>query len=113
MQAVQLARTIMTMSVSSGWNFVDQIGSGLNVLGIDTFDVIPSSQGLNQTSITIGKHFYLVRGVMVSLTQSLSSSRFLVEVDLGKGLIFQAENESDENQAGQVGKFSLKWNKNY
>jgi len=113
MQAVQLARTIMAMSVSSGWNFVDQIGSGLNILGIDTFDVIPSEQGLNQTSITIGKHFYLVRGVLVSLTQSLSSSRFLVEVDLGKGLIFQAENESDENQAGQVGKFSLKWNKNY
>jgi autotransporter translocation and assembly factor TamB len=113
MQAVQLARTIMAMSISSGWNFVDQIGSGLNILGIDTFDVIPSEQGLNQTSITIGKHFYLVRGVLVSLTQSLSSSRFLVEVDLGKGLIFQAENESDENQAGQVGKFSLKWNKNY
>lgn len=112
-QAMQLARTIISLSGHGAWNFVDQIGNGLNVLGIDTFDIIPSEEGLNQTSITIGKHFYLVRSVLVSLTQSLSSSHFVVEVDLGKGLIFQAENESDENQAGQIGKFSLKWNKNY
>jgi hypothetical protein len=113
MQAVQLAHTIMAISTSSGWNFVDHIGTHLQFLGIDTFDVIPSEEGLNQTSITIGKHFYLVRGVLVSLTQSLSSSRFLVEVDLGRGVIFQAENESSEAQTGQIGKFSLTWNKNY
>ena len=113
MQAVQLARTVMSLSGNSGWNFVGQIGSGLNVLGIDTFDIIPSEQGLDQTSITIGKQLYLIRGVLVSLTQSLSSSRFMVEVDLGGGLIFQAENESGEGQSQQVGKLSLKWNKNY
>ncbi len=113
LQAVQLAHTVMSFSGSAGWNFVGQIGSGLNILGIDTFDIVPSEQGLNQTSITIGKQFYLVRGVMISLTQSLSSSRFIVEVDLGGGLIAQAENESSETQSGQVGKFSLKWNKNY
>ncbi len=113
MQAVQLARTVMSLSGNSGWNFVGQIGSGLTVLGIDTFDIIPSERGLDQTSITIGKQFYLIRGVLVSLTQSLSSSRFTVEVDLGGGLLFQAENESGEGQSQQVGKLSLKWNKNY
>lgn len=113
MQAVTLARTVISLSGSAGWNFVGQIGSGLNVLGIDTFDIIPSEEGLNQTSITIGKHFYLVRGVLISLTQSLTSRCVTVEVDLGKGVLFQAENQSGETQSQQVGKFSLKWNKNY
>ncbi|MBS3904241.1 MAG: translocation/assembly module TamB domain-containing protein [Simkania sp.] len=113
MQAVQLAHTILSLSGSSGWNFVGQIGGGLNILGIDTFDIIPSEEGLNQTSITIGKHFYFVRGVLVSLTQSLTSSRFIVEVDLGGGVLFQAENQSGDSQSQQIGKLSLKWNKNY
>ena len=113
MQTVELARTILSLSGDAGWNVVGQIGSGLNILGIDTFDIVPSSEGLNQTSITIGKRFYLVRGVLVCLTQSLSFSQFTVEVDLGGGLLFQAENQSGADQSQQIGKLSFKWNKNY
>ncbi len=114
-QALQLARTAMTLSGSTGWNVVDHIGNSLSMIGIDTFDIIPSEKGLNQTSIQLGKQLYLVRGVLVTLKQSLQSSQFRVEVDLGQGITFEAENESGtgDAQSQQEGKFSLKWNKNY
>lgn len=112
-QAVQLAHTILTFYGHTGWNPVSQIGTGLNALGIDTFDIVPSEEGLKQSSITIGKHFYLVRDMLVTLTQSRDSRRFQVEVDIGKGFLLQAENLSGPEQSQQEGKFSLKWNKNY
>lgn len=112
-QAVQLAHTVLTFYGHTGWNPVSQIGTGLNALGIDTFDIIPSEEGLKQSSITIGKHFYLVRNMLITLTQSRNSRRFLVEVDIGRGFLFQAENQSGPDQSQQEGKFSLKWNKNY
>jgi len=112
-QAVQLAHTVLTFYGHTGWNPVSQIGSGLSSLGIDTFDIVPSEDGLMQSSITIGKHFYLVRNMLVTLTQSRDSRRFLVEVDLGRGLLFQAENQFGPSQSQQEGKFSLKWFKNY
>ncbi len=112
-QAVQLAHTVLTFYGHTGWNPVSQIGTGLSSLGIDTFDIIPSEEGLKQSSITIGKHFYLVRNMLVTLTQSRDSRRFMVEVDIGRGLLFQAENLSGAEQSQQEGKFSLKWNRNY
>ncbi len=112
-QAVQLAHTLLTFYGHTGWNPVTQIGRGLSTIGIDTFDIVPSEEGLKQSSVTIGKHFYLMRNLLVTLTQSRDSRRFMVEVDIGKGLIFQAENQSGAEQSQQEGKFSLKWNKNY
>ena len=45
---------------------------------------------------------------MVTLSQGIDSSNVIVEVELKKGFILQAETQ-DEGE----GKFTLKWNKNY
>ena len=62
--------------------------------------------GTDEIAVQIGK--YLTRGILITLSQSATSSQVIVEVELPKGFIFQAETQEQEE-----GKFSLKWRKSY
>jgi translocation and assembly module TamB len=101
-QAVQLAHMIMTLSGGAGPDVLEAIRKSL---GVDRLNIV-SNAGSDEISLQIGK--YLTKGVMVTLAQGTDSSQIIVEVELSKGFILQAENQPD-----QEGKFSLKWNRNY
>jgi len=75
-------------------------------LGVDRFEIVSDPKGGDQVSMQIGK--YLTQGVLVTLSQSKTSSDVIVEVDLKHGFIFQAESQDQWE-----GKFSLKWYHNY
>jgi hypothetical protein len=106
-QAVQLAQTIMTMAGSAGPDVLEKIRRGLGVDRLNIVSCPTGPLGNDETiSVQIGK--YLTKGVMVTLSQSADSSNVIVEVELKKGFIFQAE-----TQENQEGKFTLKWNRNY
>jgi translocation and assembly module TamB len=102
-QAVQLAQIIVSLSGESGPNILEKIRSSL---GVDRFNFVSSASHPDEISLQIGK--YLMRGVMVTYSQSAHSNQIIVEVELKAGFIFQAETQEDEE-----GKFSLKWNLNY
>ncbi|MES2344909.1 MAG: translocation/assembly module TamB domain-containing protein [Chlamydiota bacterium] len=102
MQAIQLAQAIVTLSGGAGPDVLEKIRKSL---GIDRLNIV-SANGSDDISVQIGK--YLTRGVMITLSQSADSSQILVEVDLSKGFIFQAETQEEDE-----GKFTLKWNRNY
>ncbi|NGX62774.1 MAG: Translocation and assembly module TamB [Candidatus Anoxychlamydiales bacterium] len=82
-------------------------------LGIDRFNIVQPSAtdptAPDQMAIQLGK--YISKGVVVSLSQGAEqgSSNIIIEVDLKKGFIFQAESQQEQEQ----GKFSLKWRHNY
>ncbi|MGE5196509.1 MAG: translocation/assembly module TamB domain-containing protein [Anaerolineae bacterium] len=103
MQAIQLAQMVMTISGGAGPDVLEAIRKSL---GVDRLNIVSGSGGSDQISVQIGK--YLTRGVMVTLTQSAESSQVVVEVELAKGFILQAETENEGE-----GKFSIKWNRNY
>lgn len=98
-QAILLANTAVTLS---GPNIIDTLRKNL---GIDRLS-ISTSEDTGQISVHISKE--LLKGVMVTLSQSAESSQIIVEVQLKKGFVLQAETQ-ENNQ----GKFSVKWNKNY
>lgn len=98
-QAIQLANAAVTLS---GPNVIDALRQNL---GIDRLS-ISSSEETGQISVQISKEF--IKGVMVTLSQSTESSQVIVEVQLKRGFVLQAETQ-ENNQ----GKFSVKWNKNY
>jgi len=77
-------------------------------LGINRFNVIDPSAP-DQMASQLGK--YITRGIVVSISQGeeQGSSNIIVEVDLKKGFVFQAETQQQQEQ----GKFSLKWRHNY
>ncbi len=102
MQAIQLAQTIVTLSGGTGPDVIEKIRKSL---GIDRLNIV-SASGSDDISLQIGK--YITRGVMITLSQSADSSQVIVEVELSKGFIFQAETQEEDE-----GKFTLKWNKNY
>jgi hypothetical protein len=81
-------------------------------LGVDRLRIVATpldTQGGQTYALQVGK--YVSRGVLFSVTQGAQgdSTNLGVEVDLGKGLIFQVEAQQEQEQ----GKFSLKWNVNY
>lgn len=101
-QAIQIAHTIVSLSGGAGPNVLETIRKSL---GVDRFDIV-ATDGIDSIAIQIG--WYLTRGVMVTLSQSKTSSNVSVEVDLKHGFIFSAQSEEEGE-----GKFTLKWNRNY
>lgn len=100
LQAIQLAQTIVTLSGGSAPDVLEAIRKSL---GVDRFSIVSNADEL---SVQIGK--YIAKGVMITLSQSATSSNVIVEVELKHGFVFQAETQQEEE-----GKFSLKWNRNY
>ena len=102
-QALQVAQTVISLSGSSGPDILEKIRKSL---GIDRLTLITSESDPGKISLQIGK--YLMRGVMLSLSRGVKNQNVAVEVELKKGIYFQAE--VDETQEG---KFSLKWHHHY
>jgi translocation and assembly module TamB len=102
-QALQLAQTVISLSGNSAPDILEKIRKSL---GIDRLTIVTSENDPGKISLQIGK--YLMRGVLLTLSQGAESRNVSVEVDLKKGLRFQAE--VDESQQG---KFSLKWHHHY
>jgi autotransporter translocation and assembly factor TamB len=100
-EAIQLATTLMDLSGGATPGVMEAIRK---TLGIDRLTIVPSEK--NEIALQIGK--YLTKGVMVTLSQSATSTQVIVEVELKQGFVFQAETQEE-----QEGKFSLKWRKNY
>ncbi|NGX35969.1 MAG: hypothetical protein K1000chlam1_00805 [Candidatus Anoxychlamydiales bacterium] len=107
-QTIELASTI---SQKIGDSKIADSKAPTN-LGIDRFNIVqpsPTDPTTDQMAIQFGK--YITKGIVVSLSQGQEqgSSNIIVEVDLKKGFVFQAESQQQEEQ----GKFSLKWRRNY
>lgn len=101
-EAVQLASTLVSLSGGAGPDVLEAIRKSI---GIDRLN-IASKPGTDELAVQIGK--YLTRGIMITLSQSATSSQVIVEVELPKGFVFQAETQDE-----QEGKFSLKWRRSY
>ncbi len=101
-EAIQLANTLVSLSGGAGPDVLETIRK---TIGVDRLS-ISSKPGTDELAVQIGK--YLTRGVMITLSQSATSSQVIVEVELPKGFVFQAETQEEEE-----GKFSLKWRRTY
>ena len=101
-EAIQLASTLVSLSGGAGPDVLESIRSSI---GVDRLS-ISSTPGSDELAVQIGK--YLTRGVLITLSQSATSSQVIVEVELPKGFVFQAETQEQEE-----GKFSLKWRRSY
>ncbi len=102
-QALQLAQTVISLSGNSAPDILEKIRKSI---GIDRLTIVTSENDPGKTSLQIGK--YLMRGVMLTLSQGAESRNVSVEVDLKKGIRFQAEVGEDYQR-----KFSLKWHHHY
>jgi translocation and assembly module TamB len=102
-QALQVAQTVISLSGNSGPDILEKIR---RTIGIDRLTLITSENDPGKISLQIGK--YLMRGVLLTLSQGAESRNVSVEVDLRKGIKFQAEFDEE-----QQGKFSLKWHHHY
>ena len=101
-EAIQLASTLVSLSGGAGPDVLETIRRNI---GVDRLN-IASKPGSDELAVQIGK--YLTKGVLITLSQSATSSQVIVEVELPKGFLFQAETQEEEE-----GKFSLKWRKTY
>jgi len=101
-EAIQLASTLVSLSGGAGPDVLETIRKSI---GVDRLN-ISSKPGTDELAVQIGK--YLTRGIMITLSQSATSSQVIVEVELPKGFVFQAETQEE-----QEGKFSLKWRRSY
>jgi len=102
-EALQLANTLMSLSGGAGPDVLETIRKSI---GVDRLTIASTQGGSDQIAVQIGK--YLTKGVLITLSQSATSSQVIVEVELSKNFIFQAETQEEEE-----GKFSLKWRKSY
>jgi len=102
-QALQVAQTIISLSGNSGPDILEKIRRSI---GIDRLTLVTSENDPGKISLQIGK--YLMRGVLLTLSQGAESRNVSVEIDLTKGIKFQAEFNEE-----QQGKFSLKWHHHY
>lgn len=102
-EAIQLANTLMSLSGGAGPDVLETIRKSI---GVDRLNIVSASPGSDQLAIQIGK--YLTKGIMVTLSQSATSSQVTVEVELPKGFVFKAETQEE-----QEGKFSLQWTASY
>ena len=101
-EAIQLASVLVSLSGGAGPDVLESIRRSI---GVDRLN-IASKPGSDEVAVQIGK--YLTRGIMITLSQSATSSQVIVEVELPHGFVFQAETQEEEE-----GKFSLKWRKTY
>lgn len=105
LQGLQLAQTLMSLSSSSG-SQLDIFERMRKALHVDRLTLLTSEKDPGKISLQIGK--YLMRGVLLTFVQGVSSRNVAVEVELARGFTLQAEvNET------QQGKFSLKWHHYY
>ena len=102
-QALQVAQKVISLSGNSGPDILEKIR---RIIGIDRLTLITSENDPGKISLQIGK--YLMRGVLLTISQGAESRNVSVEVDLRKGIKFQAEYNEE-----QQGKFSLKWHHHY
>ncbi len=102
MEALQLASAVISLSGGAGPDVLESIRK---TLGVDRLN-ISSGTSADEIAVQIGK--YLTKGVLITLSQSATSSQVIVEVEMPKGFVFQAETQEQEE-----GKFSLKWRKSY
>lgn len=102
-QALQLAQTVISLSGNSAPDILEKVRK---TLGIDRLTLVTSENDPGKISLQIGK--YLMRGVMLTLSQGAESRNVTVEVDLKRGITLQAEVNEE-----QAGKFSLKWHHHY
>jgi hypothetical protein len=101
-EAIQLASTLVSLSGGAGPDVLEAIRKSI---GVDRLG-ISSKPGTDEIAVQIGK--YLTRGIMITLSQSATSSQVIVEVELPKGFVFSAETQEE-----QEGKFTLKWRRSY
>lgn len=102
-EAVQLATTLISLSGGTGPSVLETIRKNL---GVDRLTIASQTARPDEIAIQIGK--YLTKGVLITLSQSATSSQVIVEVEFNYGFVFQAETQEE-----QEGKFSLKWTHSY
>lgn len=102
-EALQLATALISLSGGAGPSILETIRKNL---GIDRLTIASQTNNPDEIAVQIGK--YLTKGVMVTLSQSATSSQIIIEVEFKHGFVFRAE-----TQEVQEGKFSLKWTHSY
>lgn len=102
-EAIQLATTLISLSGGAGPSVLETIRKNL---GVDRLTIASQTTNPDEIAVQIGK--YLTKGVMITLSQSATSSQIIVEVEFKHGFVFQAETQEE-----QEGKFSLKWTHSY
>lgn len=108
-QTLELSYTMSSQVAPSELTKSDSVSS----LGIDRFNVVQPSPtdpyGTDQMAVQLGK--YISRGLVISYSQGeeQGTSNIVIELDLKKGFIFQAESQQEKEQ----GKFTLKYRYNY
>ena len=102
-EAIQLASTLISLSGGAGPAVLETIRKNI---GVDRLTIASQNANPDEIAVHIGK--YLTKGVLVTLSQSATSSQVIVEVELSRGFVFQAETQEEEE-----GKFSLKWTHSY
>ena len=102
-EAVQLATTLISLSGGAGPSVLETIRKNI---GVDRLAIASQTAHPDEIAVQIGK--YLTKGVLITLSQSATSSQVIVEVEFNYGFVFQAETQEE-----QEGKFSLKWTHSY
>jgi autotransporter translocation and assembly factor TamB len=102
-EAIQLASTLISLSGGAGPAVLETIRKNL---GVDRLTIASQTANSDELAVQIGK--YLTKGVLITLSQSATSSQVIVEVEFKHGFVFQAETQKEEE-----GKFSLKWTHSY
>ena len=107
LQAAQLLTSLA--SVSEGPSFVERTRKALNVDRLRIVATPIDDQGGKSYALQVGK--YVTRNLLLSVSQGTQddSTNLGIELNLGNGIIFQAESQREVEQ----GKFTLKWNVNY
>ncbi len=105
-EAIQLASTLMSLSGGAGPDVLESIRKSIGVDRLNIASRRGAKEGSDEIAVEIGK--YLTRGLLITLSQSATSSQVIVELELPHGFVFQAETQEEEE-----GKFSLKWTKSY
>lgn len=102
-EAIQLATTLISLSGGAGPSVLEAIRKNI---GVDRLAISSQTAHPDEIAVQIGK--YLTKGVLITLSQSATSSQVIVEVEFNYGFVFQAETQEE-----QEGKFSLKWTHSY
>jgi translocation and assembly module TamB len=102
-EAIQLATTLISLSGGAGPSVLETIRKNI---GVDKLAIASQTAHPDEIAVQIGK--YLTKGVLITLSQSATSSQVIVEVEFNYGFVFQAETQEE-----QEGKFSLKWTHSY
>jgi autotransporter translocation and assembly factor TamB len=102
-EAIQLAAALISLSSDAGPSILETIRKNI---GVDRLTIASQTTNPDEIAVQIGK--YVTKGVMITLSQSATSSQVIVEVEFNHGFVFQAETQEEEE-----GKFSLKWTHSY